>query len=431
MALAARVAAELGIGDSLLTRAYESPDESPALAAELDAVCGVLLFTGRVPYALARQAVPLQATLDFVPHGGADLYRALVLVLRHSGGRLPTVSLDTIERSIVDETYLDLDLEPPVHVLALEADDGGPGIRSAADVTAFHLERVRRREVELCLTCLGSVRSELVRLGVPVVRIEHTRAALRDALNRASLRDRLARTEASQTAVALVDASGSRQRRPGAAGGYDLQRFELQARQRVLDLAERLQGTLTDGPDQTFLVHTTRGAVDAELARSRGPILPPDPTDGGRPPLVGFGIGASVAGAEENARQAVALGRASGEVHVVLEDGAILRVGRDRPEPQYRLQETDGRLLARARELGLGPLTMARLATALRSVDPAAVTARDLARAYGVAPRSALRLLSNLQRAGVATVLGTRVAPRAGRPQTVFRVDVDRLLPRS
>ncbi len=429
--LATRVATELGLDDSILTRAYDTADEAPGLAAELDSVCNVLLFTGRAPYTLARRAGGLRAILDFVPHSGADLYRTLVLVLRDHEGRLPVVSLDTIERSTVVETYQDLGLEPPVHVLALETEDDEPGIRSASDVTTFHLERYRQREVELCLTCLGSVRLELNRLGVPVVRIEHTRAALRDALTRAALTARLARSEATQIAIALVDASGLRNRLASATTPYEAKRLELRAQRQVLDLAERLQGAVIDGTDHTFLIHTTRGAVEGEIARLRGSLMPTLEGSPGETLLIGFGVGQTVASAEGNARQALALGRHSGEIHVVLVDGSILRVGRDRIETGYRLRETDPRLLARAREVGLGSLTLARLLAALRDLDPNALTARDLAHAYGVAPRSARRLLSSLQRAGVATTLGTQVAPRAGRPQTVFRVDVDRLLPRA
>ncbi len=424
VARATRVAGELGLTDVVLTRVYASWDDVAALAVELDAVCGVILFTGPVPFAIARSNPDLRATLDFIPHSGADLYRALVVVLREHGGRLPTVSLDTIERSEVDETYHDLDLEPPVELLSLGGPDLRPGQWRAADVTAFHVERYRRGDVELCLTCMGSVRNDLVRLGVPVVRIEHTRAALREALRRASLTDRLARTEATQIAVALVE-PGPDSRRSTGASTYDAQRRELRLRQRVVDLAERLQGTLSDGPDRTFLIHTTRGAVEAEFARSQTELAVGD----GDGLLIGFGVAGTVASAEENARQAIALGRHSGEFHIVLDDGTILRLGGSAADPRYRLRETNPRFLAQARALGLGSLTLSRLVTALGRLDPAALTARDLAKAYGVTPRSALRLLAGLERAGIAVPLGTRVAPRAGRPQTVYRVDVGRLLP--
>ncbi len=423
---AARVAGELGLADAVLTRAYASWDDVPAIAAELDAACGVLLFTGRVPFAIARGNPDLRATLDFIPHDGADLYRALVVVLRDNGGRLPTVSLDTIERAAVDETYHDLEIEPPAALLSLDGPDLSPGRWEAADVTAFHVERYRRGEVELCLTCMGSVRNNLVQLGIPVVRIEHTRAAFREALRRASLVDRLARTEARQIAVGLVEPLVDRRRATGASP-YETQRLDLRHRQRVVDLAERLQGTLSDGAAGSILIHTTRGAVEAEFARSEAELTAGG--DGADPLPIGFGVGSTVASAEESARQAMALGRHSGKVHVVLDDGTVLRLGGSGAHPSYRLRETNPRLLAHARSVGLGSFTLARLVAALGTIDHTALTVRDLAKAYGVTPRSALRLLDTLERAGIAAPLGTRVAPRAGRPQRVYRVDVDRLLP--
>ncbi len=425
MARASRVADDLGLTDTILTRTYASWDDVPAVVAELDAVCGVLLFTGRVPFTIALNTLDLRATLDFIPHDGADLYRALVVVLREYGGRLPSVSLDTIERSAVDETYRDLDLEPPSALLSLDGPDLAPGEWRSADVAAFHIERYRRGEVELCLTCLGSVRSELLRLGIPVVRIEHTRAALREALRRASLTDRLARTEAKQIAVGIVEPTPDR-RRMTSPSPYETQRLELRRRQRVVDLAERLQGTLSDGADGGFLIHTTRGAVEAGFARIRAELA--DASDGADALQVGFGVGATVASAEENARQALALGRQSGGIQVVLDDGTILRLGGTDAHPRYRLRETNPRLLAHARSIGLGSFTLARLVAALATVDHAALTARDLAAAYGVTPRSALRLLATLERAGLAAPLGTRVTPRAGRPQTIYWVDLDRLI---
>ncbi len=427
--LTAQVAAELGLQDSVLTRAYEVADEAPALAKALDAVCHVLLFTGQVPYALAERAGGLRAILDFVPHGGVDLYRALVLVLRGHGGRLPKVSVDTIDRPTVEETYRDLGAEPPQHLLALDADEGGPGIRTAEDVTKFHMEHYRNGDVELCLTCLGSVSAELDRAGVPVVRVEHTRATLRDSLMRALLTDRLTRSEATQIAEAVIDLSELHDRAAPAGSPYESDRIDLRLRQQVIDFAERLQGTITGGNGSTFTIHATRGAIEREIARLRaGHSIAAAFGRASASVPVGFGVGESAASAEENARRALALSRRADEPYLVLTDGTVVRVGREREESAYKLRETDQQMLALARDLGLGPLTVSRLLEAIRRLDPAAVTARDLARAYGVAPRSALRLLTRLERAGVATVLGQQVAPRAGRPQTVYRVDLNRLL---
>ena len=373
------MASGLGLADAVLVRTYVTWDTVPQLAMELDPACTILLFTGRVPYTVASNRGGLQAALDFIPHDGADLFRALIRVLRDHAGRLPPTSLDTIDRSAVDETYLDLDLQPPSALLALDDAVRAPGEWRASDVTAFHEERYRSGEVELCLTCMGPVHDELGRRGVPALRVDHTRAALREALRRASLTDRLARTEASQIAVALVDVREDG--RPGPRPDpYEAQRDELRLQARVLDLAERLQGTLSRASDGSYLIHTTRGAVTAELSARDARA---DDGSGSEDGLsVGYGVGATVARAEEHARQASAIGRQTGGQHIVLDDGTVLAFSDRRVLQRFRLRETDPGLIAHARSVRAGP-------TLARATRHCAGQARSICRD---GPRSRIRL---------------------------------------
>jgi len=255
---------------------------------------------------------------------------------------------------------------------------------------------------------------------------------LRDALREADLAARLAITETTQLAAVIVAAPGPHGGDPpsgGAAGSYDAQRRRLRAREMALDLAERLQGRLADLDESTFIVHSNRGAVEAAIARllagQGGPLdlqrLPGDLR-------VGVGMGATAPGAAENARRALVMGERDGDLHVAYADGAVVRASADRPAETYRLRETGASTQRIARELGLGPLALTRLMRALRQVDPSAVTAAELAQAYGIEARSARRLMTALQRAGIATRLGRQGGPRAGRPQTVYRIDVGRLI---
>jgi len=428
--LALSVAAEEGLAASVIGRAYANVTEAPVLAAEFDRVCQVILFTGRVPYALGLGVEGLRATLQFVPHSGADLYRTLVQLLREFQGVLPRVSLDTIESAVVREAYEDLGLDPPRHLLPLEAEPGSAAIRSVADIAAFHEERFRQGDVDVCLTCLGAVYRELQSRGIPARRITHTRSVMRDALNQAQLAARLAITESTQPAAVLIQVPGLRARGTDDGGSYETQRRRLRAREEILDLAERIQGRLTDLDDETFAIYTSRGTIEDALSRLTsghgGPLdlrrLPPETR-------LGVGLGATVPAAEENARRAMVMGQRHGDLHVAFADGEVIRATADHPPASYRLRETDESSIRLGRQLGLGPLALARLTRALRQVDPSAVTASELARAYGIEARSARRLITTLQRHGIATPLGRQGGARAGRPQTVYRIELERFLP--
>lgn len=429
-ALALAVAADEGLSDQVVGRSYGSVEEARDLALELDRICQVVLFTGRVPYALARAGEDLRAALRYVPHSGADLYRTLVHLLREFRGELPRISLDTIPRAVVREAYVDLGLESPEHILSLTPEGDPERIRPTAEIVAFHLERFRAGDVDVCVTCLGEVDRELRAAGVRTWRIAHTRAVLRDALHQAELAARLAITETTQPAAVLVRLADPPDGSTGDAGSHDAQRRGSRLREAALDLAERLQGRLAELDAATFIVHTNRGTVEGAVSRllagHGGPLdperLPPELR-------VGVGMGATVPGAEENARSALMMGARDGDLYVAHADGAVVRASRDRPAETFHLRAIDGASLRIARELGLGPLALSRLTQALRQVDASAVTAAELAQAYGIEARSARRLMTALQRAGIATRLGRQGGPRAGRPQTVYRVDVGRLIP--
>jgi predicted transcriptional regulator len=416
VALALRAAAEIGLADSVIARTYATPDQAPELARELDRVCQVVLFTGRVPYTFTKATGDHRAQLDWVAHSGIDLYRSLVVLLRTFEGRLPSLSIDTIEGEVVTEVWRDLALDPPTTVLPLTGDDGELEVDSTDEIVAFHLDAWRSGSVEACLTCLRSVYDELVRQDVPVFRVEHTRAAIRDALDRARQVSQTMQTEAQQIAVGLLELA------PGEAT-WTAPGAHTSAFHHLVDL---LHGRVQEVDQRTQMLFTTWGALQTELNRSPGGLLPGTARRG---LALGFGLGATVPRAEENARRALALARLDGTPSVVFTDGTVRRLDDEHPPGQITLRSTDPGTLGLARALDMSPTSVQRLAVALQSLDTRAVTAQDLAESLRVGLRSARRILVKLERSGIVSRNGSVTGPGAGRPRTVFRVDLEKLLP--
>lgn len=408
--------------NEVMARAYTDPQQAVELARELDELCQVLLFTGRIPFAFAEARADLRSNVDFIPHGGIDLYRALARMLIAGSGRLPVVSVDTIDTATVQETYRDIDVDPPVDILPIAGPDGLL-FSSLGEITAFHRERYESGAVQACVTCLGAVHQELAAAGVPVWRVEHTRASVRDALLRAYLAAEVRQSRATQIAVMMITLAQPQRR---SNNHYEGERFRLRLHEALLQHAERMRGRLTSLDDTTFLITTTRGTVEGAIARQRSghaSLLTLRGVDVAY--TLGFGAGTTIAAAEDNARKALELARISGNVHVVFPDGEIYST-KEVAVPK-RLRETTPVVLRLSEQLGLGPLSTRRLLEALHQLDPAEVTARSLGDAYGVEVRSARRLLNALRAAGFAEEAGVHVSTGAGRPQRVYRVDMRRL----
>lgn len=408
--------------NEVMARAYTDPQQAVELARELDELCQVLLFTGRIPFAFAEARSDLRSDVDFIPHGGIDLYRVLARMLIAGAGKLPVVSVDTIDAATVQETYHDIDVEPPADILPVAGPDGLL-FSSIGEITAFHRERYESGAVQACVTCLEAVHRELAAAGVPVWRVEHTRASVREALLRAFLAAEVRQSRATQIAVMMVSLTPPQRR---LHNHYEGERLRLRLHEALLQHAERMRGRLTSLDDNTFLITTTRGTVEGAIARQRSghaSLLTVRGLDVAY--TVGFGAGNTIAAAEDNARKALELARVSGNVYVVFPDGEIYST-KEVVVPK-RLRETAPVVLRLSEQLGLGPLSTRRLLEALHQLDPAEVTARSLADAYGVEVRSARRLLNSLLVAGFAEEAGVHVSTGAGRPQRVYRVDMRRL----
>jgi len=411
--LVSDVAKEMALAEGLITRSYRNPEHAAQAAAEISRACSVILFTGRVPFALTQARLELATFSDYVPHSGVDLYRTLVVLLRRFHGELPRVSIDTIDGDVVRENFDEVGVHPPENVFDLEPvlAEGGSGTEAIAD---FHERLYREGAVDLCVTCLSSVRDRLKVIGIPVERVEHTRGAVRDSLRRVTLTSQLQRSEAAQVAVL------------GVTGAPDATADDGTMDDLVRLLAGQLQGSVIATDRAMPTIATTRGVVERELVRA-GALQRALGRMASLDAWMGVGLGYSLVHAEEQASYALTVAEATRDHHVVRPDGTARRL-LDGAESLLRVRDTGERLQTAARLGGVGPMTLSRLQAALATLGRSDVTARELARAYGVEPRSARRLLNTLIKAGVAKPLGAHSAPRAGRPQVIYKVDLEAML---
>jgi len=420
VSLVEAVAAELKLDEPLLARAYEAPEDAVRLAAELDLVSDIILFTGRLPYLVASASGSHRARLQYVPHEGTDLYRTLARILLESESGLPRLSLDSIDPAVVEETFADLGLAPPEHVLELPV----PGKRAGFDaqrLSGGHAELYRSGRVQLCLTCVKAVHDELVRQGIPSVRIVHSRLVIREALRRASLAVQLAQAEAARLAVCVVELTRSARALDGRSAPQ-----ESVARDVARRYAELLGGTVTRVERGEAVIHTSRGVVERHVRMDTTDRSSLTRTEYRDLVNVGIGLGETTPAAEENARRALAFAKRHRVPCLCTEDGAIVPIhGGGAAIPPRELRP---RWREMAEELGVSPATLQKLVEALRVLNPSAFTARQLAAAYGVQSRSARRLMADLDRVGLIEATGMEQGPGAGRPQVVYRFNPAKLV---
>ncbi|WP_427896119.1 hypothetical protein ACQHIV_19505 [Kribbella sp. GL6] len=133
------------------------------------------LFTGVVPFSLARRAGVLRAPATYVRYRGTGLPRILGPLLADNPGTR-SISIDTVPREQVQRLLRRADLAP-VHVRVLEHHPD----RDAEDFLRFHRRVARDRGGSIAITCVRSVYTQLAPQ-LPTVRLLPAVASMRTAL---------------------------------------------------------------------------------------------------------------------------------------------------------------------------------------------------------------------------------------------------------
>lgn len=414
------VAEELKLEAFLIPRAYKSTRDAVVLARDIEPLCSVILFTGRVPFLLAAAAGNLSTRSEYIPHEGTDLYRAIASLLLMPGhhGQLPRASFDSIEASQVLEAFQELGLDSPQHIIPLHGSVSDDVI-DVLPIAQRHFDLFKAKKVDLCVTCIGDVYRQLITLEVPAIRIVHSRIVVREALIRAKLSMDLSRAEASQVAVCVLQIRKKDRQKNRALS------------QRLLASVGKKYATALDGRvirqgASELVILATRGAVERSLSSdiiSRASTMKTEMREHLK---LGFGFGPSPSLAEENARRALATTDGTRQdVMISLDEKNITSIEVVRPGDarEQRVQN-----LRTARRLNISPTIVKRLRMAFRELDPSNFTANELASTYGVIPRSARRLISSLRERGLVKESGLEKRDTAGRPQIAYRISLDHLV---
>ena len=388
---------------------YDDEVDAPKVFADNWRHHNVAVFTGPAPYYSATEVHGQPIPAVFVPFTGATLVRALFEIVR-STGDVPGVTIDSVDRKGVDDTLLELDIDPSVAEL-LEYQQ----TPSRAKIVEFHGSAQREGRASWALTGLRSAYEQLSSEGYRVRRIEPPVATWMSTLSRARDRGRLWIAKRHQLVTVLVQID------PLPSNGD-----EASVRDDVARLAIALDSHPVELGDGRYLLFTTRGMVEDHwngglysAALTTFPTVWPH----GARAHVGVGIGFSARQAHEHGKQALARGRAqaTGGVFVIDSDKTFTGpIGSEDPS-RFALRSTSPivRTYAQACELGTGQ--MERVLTALTRTGSDAFSTNEIAPLLQMTPRNTRRILAKLEAAGLIELVGSEQVHLRGRPRRVYR----------
>lgn len=408
-----------GLDCQLVAAGYREEHQTSEILRGLEGRIDGCLFTGPLPYDIARQEGSLHVPASYVPLNDAALYRTLLGGARDQRCDPTRVSVDTMSQEEVEEAYAEI--ETPVERVAVHPYTVG---ERASAIAAFHETAWKSGSTTAAVTCVRSVWQLLQSAGVPSLRVLPTQASVRAALRTVVLMGVGSHLADAQIAVAIVQVPSPQ---PGRErqGLYWHDELRLSLHQLLLSEARRMDATVQPFEDRGFLLVTTVGALAAGTNDFRtAPFLERIRRELGVGAFVGVGLGRSAWEAAAGADRALVRARESGSQGFAMSSG----------EQILLLSAADGRPLETAsREQAEALDLLERLVKALdedrggRHEDAYVVHAQEVADALVTTQRTARRHLQLLTEQGLAWPLPADRTTQPGRPRRRYRLTVERL----
>lgn len=421
---------EAGSGYKMLDMvqySYKSETETMPIINRIIDDFDLIIFSGPMPYYIARKNVEKDIPMLYVSYSGTAFYKTLFSYLESitwNHSMKFRFSIDTIHRRTVEEMLEELDITN-YELNTKEYED----YISAEELVKFHYDIYTQGMTDFAITSLTSAYDNLKRLNVPVYRIVPTIMSIRDTLKMASLEAENLISKEAQLCVGVVKILNKNEISNYSPSEYEQKRMGLTMTEIFIDFCEEIKASMKVESDDEFIFYATRGAIESVTNFYRYMPLIQDINEHLIYKVcVGLGYGYSANEAEKNSREALkhAISYNKNSCYVIMENGMVrgpLEAGRT-IEFYSRTQESQ--LVAVSKRSKVSVMTLSKIAGIMESRGKKTIMANDIAESLNITLRSARRILNSLEEAGNAVAVGEEQPAGRGRPRQIYKITLSK-----
>ncbi|MES9682912.1 transcriptional regulator [Bacillus sp. AFS001701] len=398
-------------------REEEIPDLLSPVANDFD----IWLFSGKVPYAIAKSWGGITRPMFFTPHTGPSLYKTLLQIFYHNQIAMEQISFDNFHydelNSILDEA------EIKANHLFLKYYEGEEV--DAKVLAGYHYELWKSGKTKAAVTCLRSAHIELEKMGVPVYRVLPAKSAIESVLNLALRTYEMLHFKESQIAVQMIEIDSYFGLAKDTFSTDEIYKIEIKMAEKLLVYANKVQGSLKSAGPGRYVIFTTRGLLQ-DITNEFSIIPNLEDLEELKKEVItcGIGIGKTAYEAEIHAGRALFHAReyGKGSWMVALDNRTI--VGPLGREEQITYSYVSKELQKISEQTSLSISTLSKLESILKKLGKSEIGAHELAQYMQIMPRSARRILKELEEQGIAQVIGEETPYSRGRPRNIYKISL-------
>lgn len=368
------------------------------------------LFSGQIPYGFAKKMANITQPIFYVPSSGSSLYKTLLHIAYNQKIPFDQISFDTFHPSELERVFKESEIAPqPLYLKHYEEEI------QTDEVVKYHYELWKKGKTLAAVTCLKNAQYDLQKLGVPAFRVLPAQDAVVSTLALIRQTHETLYFKDTQVAAQMLEFD--------AYISDETYRNDMKMTEKLLEYTKKINGSLKPAGPSRYVIFTTHGLLrDMTRDFTVIPDLASLYLTGNSLITSGIGIGQTAYEAENNAATALLHAKEFniGSAMVVFDDKKIVGPLGQPEQISYGFAPKHLQLLSEQTSLSVA--TLSKLESILKKIGKIEINAHDLAQQMGIMPRSARRILTELESTGLAQVVGEENPHPRGRPRKIYQI---------
>ncbi|WP_404328426.1 hypothetical protein [Mesobacillus maritimus] len=377
------------------------------------------LFSGVVPYEVAHANGKIKKETIYISVTDSAFYKAFLELNYQKGTIVKRMSVDIIrDKSDLNAGLQQANVDLDECFVKVFQPDFKP-----EELFHYHIDLWQKGKTEGVLTCLPSVCDQLRDAGVPAAWMTPTHMQIRETLKIITEKVKASYFKETQISVVIIEVEDFDALTANNNTPYRLQYLELKLREIIINLCEKVKGTVIEKGHGRYMIFNTRGEIERELPALRETVYHLA-LEASNKVAAGIGFGKTVYSAEENAYKAIRQSKESKSKKLIMiqDDGEAIELEEKNEELKYSVRTVDESLITKLKTVNVSVKTYNKLIAQIQRMGWTSFTAKDIALQMNMTERNARRIVMDLHEAELIKCIGEQSQSR-GRPSKIYQLN--------
>lgn len=324
-------------------------------------------------------------------------------------------SIDTVKQGEIDKVLSFYELDSLAYIISPLK-----GYSNISDIVDFHKNHYESGQTEIALTSLRDVYTNLKKLGIPTYRVTPSYLIIKQSLQILMERVQTTHYKNAQMAVIGFKVEFNSRDDDDLYYSFKLKHKELELRQALLYLTEKVNGSLVQMGDGLFFLFTTRGELETQTEKELFRIIEDMKVQANIQLVVSIGYGETVLQAEKHVRYGFRNHHNQELSVTIVDDDFSISI----KEPSdHTVSFTPFQLDKKWMEKipNVSPAVVSKIAAYAKRYGRTEFTSQDVASWIQSSDRNGRRIIKEMEKAGVIKQCGEMQPEVRGRPRRVFQ----------